>query len=142
VGHRGWDSSGQEPLFWFGHGLGYSTWRYESAELSASNAVIDCVRVTLTNTGRRTSRETVQVYLRPDDSGQPVRLIGWAGATVQPGATATLDVPCDARVQRLWDTSSRTWTSLTSGTVLVARSLGDVRITEPWTAAIEGERTS
>jgi beta-glucosidase len=30
LGHRAWRRAGAEPAYWFGHGLGYTTWSYES----------------------------------------------------------------------------------------------------------------
>jgi beta-glucosidase len=124
VGYRGWRN---EPLFWFGHGLGYTDWAYGAAELTADEH-IRSVRVEVANTGVRAGREVVQVYWRPE--GEPVRLIGWAGVDVEPGRTASVDVPCDARVQRRWANGS--WQPLPpTGEVLVARGLGDIRVTLP-----------
>ncbi|KAA9160010.1 glycoside hydrolase family 3 protein [Amycolatopsis acidicola] len=120
VGYRGWN---EEPLFWFGHGLGYTKWQYGEAGLSVGERV-ESARVEVTNTGERHGREVVQVYLRPE--GEPVRLIGWAGVELAPGESALVDVPCDERVQRLWDNGS--WRPLPlGGEVLIARGLGDVR---------------
>ena len=125
VGYRGWHSGTTRPLFWFGHGLGYTTWRYEAAE-----AVDGAVRVTVTNTGQRPGRETVQVYLDPVEPDQPVRLIGWTSLELSPGETGTAQVTPDARVLRRW--TEQGWQDLTSGgTLLIARGLGDVRITLP-----------
>jgi beta-glucosidase len=42
VGYRGYDRNGSEPLFSFGHGLGYTEWRYESlAEGEGGAAAIE-----------------------------------------------------------------------------------------------------
>ncbi|GAB2994349.1 glycoside hydrolase family 3 C-terminal domain-containing protein [Amycolatopsis acidiphila] len=121
VGYRGWTT---EPLFWFGHGLGYTDWSYGDARRVEDDGVVRSVRVEVTNVGARTGREVVQVYLRPE--GEPVRLIGWAGVDLDPGARAEVEVSCDPRVQRVWDNGS--WRPLT-GAVLIARGLGDVRVT-------------
>lgn len=124
TGYRGWSG---EPLFWFGHGLGYTEWTYGAAELTAAEA-IRSVRVEVANSGSRAGREVVQVYLRPD--GEPVRLIGWVGVRLEPGQSARVDVPCDPRVQRIWRDGG--WHPLPArGEVLIARGLGDVRITLP-----------
>ncbi|MCP2245555.1 glycoside hydrolase family 3 protein [Lentzea aerocolonigenes] len=120
IGYRG----ASDPLFWFGHGLGYTTWEYGTASTSTVDDVIDTVSVRLTNTGERPGREVVQVYLRPED--EPVRLIGWTVADVGAGETVEVEVPCSARVQRVW---AEGWQPLSGGEVLIARGLGDVRVT-------------
>ena len=122
IGYRG----ASAPLFWFGHGLGYTTWEYGEASKSVVDGVVDSVSVRLTNSGERPGREVVQVYLRPD--AEPVRLIGWAVADVAAGETALVEVPCSARVQRVWADG---WQPLTGGELLIARGLGDVRVTLP-----------
>jgi beta-glucosidase len=33
VGHRGYERAGVAPRYWFGHGLGYTTWEYVGADL-------------------------------------------------------------------------------------------------------------
>ncbi|MGW4207293.1 glycoside hydrolase family 3 C-terminal domain-containing protein [Lentzea sp. NPDC004789] len=119
IGYRG----ASDPLFWFGHGLGYTTWEYGEASLSTVDDVVREVSVSLTNTGERSGREVVQVYLRPDD--EPVRLIGWAVVDVPAGETVRVDVPCSARVQRVWQDG---WHPLRGREVLIARGLGDVRV--------------
>ena len=80
VGYRGYDRKGVEPLFCFGHGLGYTDWSYESlapaAESIAAGEDLHVV-VTIRNTGQREGREVVQLYLQgPDDEPQrPLRVL-------------------------------------------------------------------
>jgi beta-glucosidase len=69
----------------------------------------------------------VQVYLEPQTDDQPVRLVGWAGAEVPAGGTATVTVSCDDRMWRRWDTATSSWQRLEGGELVVARGLGDVR---------------
>ncbi|WP_112267129.1 glycoside hydrolase family 3 protein [Lentzea terrae] len=118
IGYRG----ASEPLFWFGHGLGYTTWEYGEATASTVDGVVASVSVTLTNVGERSGREVVQVYLRPED--EPVRLIGFAVADVAAGETVQVEVECSARVQRVWQDG---WQPLGGGEILIARGLGDVQ---------------
>ena len=81
IGHRGhYAGRAPVPAFWFGHGLGYSSWSYGRAAVDGS-----AVTVEVTNTGGRTSREVVQVYLEPADADQPVRLVGWSAVTRRAG---------------------------------------------------------
>jgi beta-glucosidase len=132
IGYRGhYAGRAPEPVFWLGHGLGYGSWRYEDARL-VPGAGSPTVEVTLTNTGTRTSREVVQVYLRPESADQPVRLVGWQSVEVPAGGTAPVTVPTDARMWRRWDTEGQRWGSLPAGgDLLIARGLGDVRATIP-----------
>jgi beta-glucosidase len=96
VGYRGFDRSGREPLFCFGHGLGYTDWSYESLTVDAdavgANADLPVV-VRLRNAGSRPGREVVQVYLEApdDDPSRPLRILG-AFATVDADAGESVDV--------------------------------------------------
>ncbi|MER7544514.1 glycoside hydrolase family 3 C-terminal domain-containing protein [Spirillospora sp. NPDC127506] len=74
----------------FGHGLGYTTWEYES--LTASGGVAE---VTVRNTGSRAGREVVQCYA---DAGGAVRLAGFAVAEAAPGEAVTVRIALDERL--------------------------------------------
>lgn len=129
VGYRGWSRSKDKPLFWFGHGLGYTEWEYKKAEITATQEEnVTAVEVTLRNTGEYPGTETVQIYRFPDDPTVPPRLIGWRQAHLQPGEEATIEVSCDSRAQRVWHTPSCQWKEITGGRIVVARGLGDVRL--------------
>ncbi|MEO6715601.1 MAG: glycoside hydrolase family 3 C-terminal domain-containing protein [Mycobacteriales bacterium] len=127
IGYRGhYAGRAPAPAFWFGHGLGYSTWDYSPAALTGASSL----SVTVTNTGERTSREVVQVYFEPAASEQPVRLVGWTAVEVAAGASADVVVDCDRRLWRRWDDVASTWDVLPDeGRLLVARGLGDIRAT-------------
>lgn len=134
VGYRGYHAGrAAEPLFWFGHGLGYGSWEYGDATVSGSrSAGMLSVAVDVTSTGGRDSRETVQVYFQPAETDQPIRLVGFQGAQVPAGATARVEVACDPRLFRRWDESAGTWRELEAGgELVVARGLGDVRARLP-----------
>ena len=93
VGYRAWLRDAVEPAFPFGHGLGYTTWSWESAQRQG-----DDLEVTLTNTGDRGGKQVVQVYAERVDSTveRPVRwLVGFATVSAAPGETvvATVAVP-------------------------------------------------
>ncbi|MFF5085201.1 beta-glucosidase [Actinoplanes sp. NPDC000266] len=101
VGYRGWLRSGVAPLYAFGHGLGYTSWRYEEMAVNESEAV-----VTLTNTGARTGREVVQIYVGPSpvDPNRPERwLAGFANVEAHPEETVTVRIPLRPRVFEIWD---------------------------------------
>ncbi|MHC6177556.1 beta-glucosidase family protein [Glutamicibacter endophyticus] len=123
IGYRGYAAGhAAEPLFYFGHGLGYGQWQYTAATLDE-----EAVQVELTNTGTRTSRETVQLYFRPDDQSQPVRLVGYQGVVVAAGESASVRVRIDQRMLRRWDETAGHFEPVGQGSYLVARSLADIR---------------
>jgi beta-glucosidase len=128
IGYRGhYAGNAPAPAFWMGHGLGYSTWDYSDASVDGTT-----VAVTVTNTGERDSREVVQVYFQPAETGQPVRLVGWASAQVAAGGSAHVTVTADDRLWRKWDTAANGWSRLAGGgELLIARGLGDIRATLP-----------
>jgi beta-glucosidase len=80
------------------------------------------------NTAGGDSRVVVLVYLQPQETDQPVRLVGWSTVDVAAGGSATVEVTADARLWRRWDTAADAWASLADGgELLVAHGLGDIR---------------
>jgi beta-glucosidase len=138
VGYRGYDRHGREPLFCFGHGLGYTEWSYESlaVEADALQAHEDLpVVVTVRNSGDRGGREIVQVYLETgdDDPSRPLRTLA-AFATVEAGAghsvEARLVIP--ARAFARFDPEVRDWVWRPGTyTVRAGRSSRDLRVSTP-----------
>jgi beta-glucosidase len=130
IGYRGhFAGKAHQPVFWLGHGLGYSTWEYGDAAVR-SGGQSPTVSVTVTNTGPRDSRDVVQVYLRPTEADQPVRLVGWRAVPAAAGEKVRVEVLTDPRMWRRWDTEADGWGEpLAGGQLLVARGLGDIRAT-------------
>lgn len=130
IGYRAWERAGTTPAYPFGHGLGYTTWTYESLHATADTAT-----VRLRNTGARAGAETVQLYLAPeaDTVDRPARqLAGFARVEAAPGETAEVTVPLDRRAYEIWDEEAYGW-HLVPGTyqVQAARSVADIRLTTP-----------
>ncbi|WP_435970293.1 glycoside hydrolase family 3 protein [Streptomyces sp. Qhu_M48] len=128
VGYRAWDRAGAVPAYAFGHGLGYTTWAYESLTADPDTAV-----VRLTNTGDRPGREVVQIYLAPAsaDGERPARwLAGFASVEAAPGETVQAVIPLPRRAFEIWDEEKDDWTLVPGGyEVLAAHSLADARLT-------------
>jgi beta-glucosidase len=86
----------REPLWPYGFGLSYTTFRLD--ELSVASPTIapagrTDVAVRVTNTGKRLGDEVVQLYIRDQVSSvtRPVKeLRGFARVTLQPGASQTV----------------------------------------------------
>ena len=114
IGYRGEGRGERATLFPFGHGLGYSSWEYESIDLPGRTFPGPAVHVTVAvrNAGPRRSREVVQLYASRPDSGieRPVRwLVGFAAVQADPGqhATATIIVP--PRAFEHWSVQAGGW---------------------------------
>ena len=135
IGYRGYDAAGITPMFPFGHGLGYTSWDYESAEGPAATLAPGAdaeVRVRVRNTGARPGREVVQAYITgaPGSGGRPVRVLGaFSGVTAPPGETAEVTLRLPARVFAVFDEETGRW-SWPKGefTVQVGRSSRDLRL--------------
>ena len=130
VGYRGYDQAGTEPHFPFGHGLGYTTWSYESAGAIPSPDGSVTVRVTVRNTGSRPGREVIQAYHEPpgDDPAEPPRtLAAFVSVTAAPGETVTARLTVPVRAFARWSEHDGGWVRLAGEHVLrIGRSSRDL----------------
>ncbi|MFG2510810.1 glycoside hydrolase family 3 C-terminal domain-containing protein [Streptomyces sp. NPDC048584] len=132
VGYRGWLRERRVPAYWFGHGLGYTTWSYEELSVPPVWRAGEDLSVTVRvrNTGERAGREVVQVYLArpPGPVDRPERwLAGYAAVHAGPGETVTARVRLPARALRHWSVEHHTW-QVEPGPcrVLAGRSAGEL----------------
>jgi beta-glucosidase len=133
IGYRGYDRAGARPRFPFGHGLGYTTWAYESVVADTPVLAPDRdlgVTVVLRNTGPRAGREVVQAYLEPPagDPRRPVRVLAaFAAVTAAPGEPAEARLTVPARAFARYDEATGTWVRPPGEfTVRVGRSSADL----------------
>jgi beta-glucosidase len=108
IGYRWYLSTGRDPLFPFGHGLGYTTWAYEGIAVDG-----DTVTVSVRNTGDRGGREVVQLYASQPNSTverAPRWLVGSAVVDAAAGDVANAVITLDDHNFRHWDSSRHTWT--------------------------------
>jgi beta-glucosidase len=88
-----------EPLFPFGYGLSYTTFKYATPRLDPDNIGPEGstkVSVDVTNTGKVRGDEVVQLYIRDEVSSvtRPVKeLRGFRRISLQPGETKTVEFP-------------------------------------------------
>jgi beta-glucosidase len=82
-----------KPLFPFGHGLSYSTFKYKRARLSKG-----VLRIPVKNVSRRDGDEVVQVYVkRADDPEGPIMsLRGFKRVSVKAKKKAVVEIPMSA----------------------------------------------
>ena len=120
---------GRAVRYPFGHGLSYTT--FESAlEVEAAGADTAIARVTVTNTGSVAGAHVVQLYVAPN--GAPVRrptreLAGFAKVSLEPGESATVEIPLDRRAFAFWDSpQSRWWVAPGSYAIQLGESVEQV----------------
>ena len=97
-----------KPLYPFGYGLSYTSFHYSglalsSASLSAGGEVK--VTATITNTGKRSGAEVVQLYVRVprSDVKRPIReLVGFARVELQAGQARRVSFSIPYNTQALW----------------------------------------
>jgi beta-glucosidase len=114
IGYRAWLRSGRRPAYPFGHGLGYTTWRYEAVDAPATARALDdvVVAVRVRNTGRRRGKEVVQVYLsRPESAVErpALWLAGFGVVRADPDEPAVAEIRIAARVFQHWSTADHAW---------------------------------
>ncbi|MFD8735384.1 glycoside hydrolase family 3 C-terminal domain-containing protein, partial [Streptomyces sp. NPDC059618] len=129
IGHRAWARHDRAPAYWFGHGLGFTTWAYEGLSVPAPVAPGEpfTVWVEVRNTGPRPGREVVQVYLAGPPGSPDRRLAGYTPVSAAPGERVTAPVRIPARALRHWDEDEHAWhTRPGPRRVLAGRCAGDL----------------
>ncbi|MCL1801818.1 MAG: glycoside hydrolase family 3 C-terminal domain-containing protein, partial [Promicromonosporaceae bacterium] len=152
VGYRYHVTSGVVPLYPFGYGLSYTSFKWSDASVDRENLEISAlpegagtldaaceVSVTVTNTGARAGSEVVQVYLSDRTGALPRprrELAGFAKVVLGPGESRQVTVPIPAAAFAVWvtDGENRGW-QVPSGAfeLEVARNSWDVVATLPVT---------
>lgn len=92
-GYRWFERTNKAPLFPFGFGLSYSTFRYRDFEVSGEG-----LSVKVRNVSSRAGTETVQVYanLPARYVSKTRRLVGWAQVSLAPGQEEVVSLPWSA----------------------------------------------
>ena len=125
------------PLYAFGHGLSYTTFAYDSLRTSADSVATDgrvMVRVNVTNTGRVTGDEVVQLYVQHLASAvsRPRQdLRGFKRVTLKPGETRSVEFPLAASALAYWNAATHGWTVEREPVRLeIGASSGDIRLSQ------------
>ena len=140
VGYRYYDKKEVTPLFPFGHGLSYTTFKYSNLRLSAKaltpNELLK-VRVDVTNTGKVAGKEVVQLYVRDVKSSvaRPEKeLKAFVKVELVPKQTRTVTFPLDREAFWYFDVTRNTWaTEPGDFEILVGASSRDIRLKESFT---------
>jgi beta-glucosidase len=115
VGYRYWTTTGKHPLYPFGFGLSYTTFKFANLQAPASAQSGSPVTVTfdVTNTGSVEGAEVAQLYVS-DPSAKAKRpereLKGFQKVRLAPGETKHVTLTLDARSFSYWDDAAKKWT--------------------------------
>ncbi len=115
VGYRWTDKQKEKPLFAFGHGLSYTTFKVGKAKVDKQRITPDetvTFTVDVTNTGSLAGAETIQLYIRDLKSSlpRPVKeLKGFSKVYLAPGATQQVSITIDKSALSFYDDRVGEW---------------------------------
>jgi beta-glucosidase len=124
-----------KPLFPFGHGLSYTTFKYSGLKLSADKikaAGQVNISVDVKNTGKRAGDEVVQFYVHQEKSSVKVpakELCGLQRISLQPGEKQTVTFTLPAAKLAIWDETAHGFV-VEPGVfdVMIGASSADIRL--------------
>jgi len=124
-----------EPLFSFGHGLSYTTFKYSGLKLSVDKIKADGklnISVDVKNTGKRAGDEVVQLYVHQVKSSvkRPAKeLRGFQRISLKPGEKQTITLTLPAEKLAFWDEKTHGFV-VESGVfdVMMGASSADIRL--------------
>ena len=102
-----------DPLFAFGYGLSYTTFRFGRARAEAAEGGYR-LSVPLTNTGTRPGEEVMQVYIRrvADANGPLKSLRAFRRVALKAGESTTVEIPLSRKSFECFDESTNTMRTL------------------------------
>jgi len=135
VGYRYFDSKNIEPMFPFGYGLSYTSFKYDKlavpSELKLNDAEIP-VSFEIKNTGKIDGKETAQLYIHNEknNSGRPYKgLKGFEKASIKTGESKKVIIKIDKKAFQIYDTLKCKWV-VEPGKyeILIGSSSKDIRL--------------
>jgi beta-glucosidase len=140
VGYRGYEHNHTKPLFPFGYGLSYTTFKYANLTVTPASKPSENpetkpsyeVSFDVTNTGPRAGADVAQLYLSEDHPkiARPAQeLKGFARVALAPGETRHITIPLDARSFTWYDVTAKAWhADPGSFTLHISRSSADPQL--------------
>lgn len=135
TGYRHYEKNAVEPLFPFGHGLSYTSFKYSTLNISSSEkgAIFPLkVSAKVKNTGQRTGKEVVQLYIRDIESSQerPIKeLKGFEKVLLKPGEQKIVKFVLNKKAFSFYDPHQNCWVAEPGDfEILVGSSSSDIRL--------------
>lgn len=117
VGYRWVDHARTKPLFAFGHGLSYTSFKLSNLRASAASITRNdsiTFTVNVRNTGRKAGAEVVQLYIHDDQStlDRPFKeLKGFKKVYLEPGESRDVSITIGNDALSFYDEASSSWKS-------------------------------
>jgi beta-glucosidase len=136
VGYRWYDAKNIEPLFPFGFGLSYTTFKYSNLKLVESdggtNGTIVTAEFELKNTGDVAGAEVAQIYIHPENptvTRPEKELKGFKKVFLKAGETQTISIPLNPSAFSFYDPDKKGWVAEKGGyKILVGGSSRDIAL--------------
>lgn len=135
VGYRWFDTKKIEPLFPFGYGLSYSSFKYSSLSLSEGKdpkGPLAIAEFEIENTGTREGGEVAQLYVGQAQPGlpRPVKeLKGFHKVFLKPGQKQKVLIPLERSAFAYYDPGQKGWVAEKGEfTILIGSSSRDTRL--------------
>jgi beta-glucosidase len=140
VGYRHFEKYNIQPLFPFGFGLSYTTFKYNNLKLSSKEINKNdklTVSMNLKNTGNVKGSEVVQLYVKDVQSSidRPVKeLKGFKKVSLNPGEEKVVEFTIDKKALSFYDTKLNDWNA-ESGEfeILIGSSSKDIKLIDKFT---------
>jgi beta-glucosidase len=133
LGYRGYDRKEVKPLFPFGYGLSYTTFKYSNLKVTTS-AEGYLVEFDVTNTGKMDGAEVAQVYVGYNDKTVPhpvKELKGYDKVTIKKGATHHFAISLPYKELAYYDIFSHNWADASKDvTIYVGSSSQEIHLTK------------
>ena len=137
VGYRHFEKKNITPLFPFGFGLSYTTFKYSNLKLSSNEITHDDIlKVTLNvmNTGKVNGSEVIQLYVKDLQSSidRPEKeLKGFKKVSLEPGQEKTVEMTIDKKALSFFDPKINEWVAEKGEfEIMVGSSSQDIKLTE------------
>jgi beta-glucosidase len=140
VGYRHFERNNIKPLFPFGFGLSYTTFKYNDLKLSSKEITQNdklTVTFNLHNTGNIAGNEVVQLYIKDLQSSvdRPVKeLKGFKKIGLKPGELKSVQFTIDKNALSFFDPKTKEWIA-ESGEfeVIIGSSSQDIKLKDTFT---------
>ena len=141
VGYRYFNTFAVKPSYPFGYGLSYTSFSYSNLKLSSSefNGSIKAT-VTITNKGKVSGKEVVQIYLSApvksiDKPSEELKAFAKTGL-LKPGASQTITFTLYPKDLASFNTDQSAWIADAGNYMIkVGASSEDIKLTQPFTLA-------